>query len=426
MDLNVYNYLLTNYMPNPANKNVAHKNSELRTILSDIANRTKKSPIYLVKLSDEMQSYALNVKDSAMSLGSAIDELADKSTDSIFSQRKAYSSDEDQVGVEIDTDDYDNLPGEFSLLVKNTAKPQINETKEFYDTSKSLDAGTYRFQIQIDDDAYDFQYNIKNDANHRDVIGGLSDFITKAHIGIEASPISREAGKIAMRLESVSTGSASGELNMKFMDKKDNASGIGLVEYYGMNRVVQEPQNAIIEIDGEEHYSTGNQIRYGDALNVSFKKVGDEASNISYLPNTDAILGGVKNVVSNYNQMVKSSYDYSGQENSMPKLVREMQAVFYPYRSEMEACGISIDSKGYMNVDDSLAEQATLDGSFKELFGGENDLGNRIKNKMGAVKVDPMEYVNKKVVSYPNFSKPPIGYSYTTSLYSGMLFNSYC
>ena len=32
----------------------------------------------------------------------------------------------------------------------------------------------------------------------------------------------------------------------------------------------------------------------------------------------------------------------------------------------------------------------------------------------------------KKIVSYPDYGKPPKGYSYITSLYSGMLFNYYC
>lgn len=49
MDLNVYNYLMTGYNTKPAaSKYGAHKTSELRSIVRDIAKRTKSSPIYLV------------------------------------------------------------------------------------------------------------------------------------------------------------------------------------------------------------------------------------------------------------------------------------------------------------------------------------------------------------------------------------------
>ena len=45
MDLNVYNYLMTGYNTKPAaSKYGAHKTSELRSIVRDIAKRTKSSP----------------------------------------------------------------------------------------------------------------------------------------------------------------------------------------------------------------------------------------------------------------------------------------------------------------------------------------------------------------------------------------------
>ena len=76
MDLNVYNYLMTGYNTKPAaSKYGAHKTSELRSIVRDIAKRTKSSPIYLVKLSDDKQAYALNVKESSIALHDAFEDL---------------------------------------------------------------------------------------------------------------------------------------------------------------------------------------------------------------------------------------------------------------------------------------------------------------------------------------------------------------
>ena len=211
MDLNVYNYLMTGYNTKPAaSKYGAHKTSELRSIVRDIAKRTKSSPIYLVKLSDDKQAYALNVKESSIALHDAFEDLMTEDDSSVFGGRKAVSSQAGDVSVNIDTEDYEKLPSPFSMEVHSLAKQQVNVSKEFYDSSRSLEEGLYRFRIRVNDDSYDFQYNIKKDARHGEVIGGLADFITKARIGIQAQPVSREAGKIAMRISTDMTGSRDG------------------------------------------------------------------------------------------------------------------------------------------------------------------------------------------------------------------------
>ncbi len=424
MDLNVYNYLLTGFNTRPTTRYSTHKNSELRTVLHDIAKKTKSSPIYLVKLSDAKQSYALNVKESSMELNAAFRDLTESRKDSVFSRKKAVSSQENQVEAKIQTDDYDALPRPFQMQVKELAKSQVNVSKEFYDTSRSLDAGTYRFKVTINDASYDFQYNIKKDATHSDVIGGLSDFITKAKIGINATPVSEEAGKIAMRLESDVTGTPDGKPVMTFEDLGDGPQK-GLISYYGLNRMVQAPANAIFDLNGEQRQSMSNTFMFARSLEITLKKPGENAAEISYSPDRDEILKGVRNVMDSYNQMVESSWNYVKDRGPMPKLVREMRSVMHPFHSDLEACGLSFDEKGYMKMDDFLSGQAALDGSFEELFGKDSRLSMRMLAKTNSVKLDPMEYVDKVLVSYPNTSKPPIGYSYTTSLYSGMLFNYY-
>lgn len=423
MDLNVYNYLLTDFNTRPT-KYSTHKNSELRSVLHDIAKKTKTSPIYLVKLSDEKQSYALNVKESSMALNAAFRDMYDAGQDSVFTKKKAVSSQEDQVAVDIQTDEYDRLPEPFRIQVQDLARSQVNESKEFYENSRSLEAGTYRFKVSINDISYDFQYNIKKDANHRDVIGGLSDFLTKAKIGIEAYPVSKEAGKIEMRLETDETGTPDGEPIMTFEDYAGDYKE-GIVSYYGLNRMVQQPGNAEFLLNGVQKHSISNSFRLARSLEVTLKKAGEEPAEISYTPDSQLILKGVRNIADNYNQMVDSSWKYAGKDGRMPRLVREMRSVMHPYASQMEACGLTFDEKGYMKVDDYLAEQAALDGDFKDLLGEGSALSMRMQDKTNNVKLDPMEYVDKILVSYPNTSKPPIGYSYTTSLYSGMLFNYY-
>ena len=84
------------------------------------------------------------------------------------------------------------------------------------------------------------------------------------------------------------------------------------------------------------------------------------------------------------------------------------------------------EEEGTIRIDESLAVQAINDGEMQKLFSKDSDLSKRLLGKSESVKLDPMEYVDKLLVSYPNYTKEGVGYSYITSLYSGMLFNYYC
>lgn len=77
-------------------------------------------------------------------------------------------------------------------------------------------------------------------------------------------------------------------------------------------------------------------------------------------------------------------------------------------------------------MDESLASQAAQDGDMEKLIGRDSALNRRLRKKNEEIKLNPMDYIQKKIVSYPDYGKPPKGYSYITSLYSGMLFNYYC
>ena len=172
MDYNVYNYFIGNYAQKPATKYDTHKSSELRSVMKNITKMTQSSPIYLVRLSQAKQEYALNIKEAAISLSNTLSMLSEDSMDSVFAQKKAVSSDEAQVGTRIINEDYSQLPeraddpGQSSCNHAGQCRQRILSM-----TGKGLSAGTYRFRVAVGDDSYDFQYNIRKDANHREIIG---------------------------------------------------------------------------------------------------------------------------------------------------------------------------------------------------------------------------------------------------------------
>jgi len=426
MDTSIYNNLITTFNPKYTTK-YAHDTSELRSVVKRIRKQTQKSPVYLVKFTNTKQSFVLGVKESAMKIHDALQTLSDSSEDSVFSRRKAHSSDTEQVGAELIGADDDQLPNEFSLRVKQVANGQVNQGKEFYETGRGLEAGSYQFRVTVNDVGYDFQYNIRKDANHREVIQGLSEFITKAKIGIKAEPYYSQKGKIGMRLESTMVGSPNEKESFSLTDKAtDRKTSRGLVEYYGLDNVVVMPKNAVFDLNGVEKTSMSNEFTLGRAVRLSLRNPSKTEARIDYHPDGDAIMESVKGFISSYNTLVGYNIDFERKTDMPSKLLRELKAISRPFANDLESCGITFDEDGYMQLDDSLAMQAIEDGDMKKLFQEDSLMTARLSAKADAVKINPMEYVDKKIVSYPNFTKPPRGYSYITSLYSGLLFNFYC
>lgn len=427
MDYNVYNYYIGNYAQKPMTKYDTHKSSELRSVMKNIAKMTQSSPVYLVQLSKAKQEYALNIKDAAISFNNTLSMLSEDSKDSVFSTKKAVSSDEGQAAVKIVSDDYDRLPENPTLRVNHLAKTQVNMGNEYYTTGKGLSAGTYRFRVSVCDDNYDFQYNIRKDATHKEVIEGLCSFINKAKIGLTATPVSKTSDKIMMRIESDMTGSVNGENLFSFADRAgDGGDGRGIVTYYNMNNVVSSPSNASFEWNGETKEALGNTFVMGRSLEVSLYRPGEQGAQISYVPDSDKILGGIRELMKSYNKLVNSTDKYCTETGQNTRLVKEYRNLLRPYASELESSGISFDENGYMKLDEALATQSALDGDMEKLLGSGSALNQRLQKKNDQIKLNPMDYVEKKIVSYPDYGKPPKGYSYITSLYSGMLFNYYC
>lgn len=422
MNTDVYNYLVKGFDPQYTTRYVNDR-KELQSVVKRIRKMTQSSPVYLLNFTNSKQSYVLGVKEASMKMNETLQILADDSEDSLFSKKKASSSDVEQVGVELVAGSEERLPSSFSLQVKQLANSQINVGREFYETGKGLPADSYQFKITVNDIGYDFQYNIRRDANHREVIQGLSSFITKAKIGIVAEPYYPSEDKIAMRLESTMVGTPNGAETFTLEDKNTDR---GIIDYYGLNHVQRMPKSAVFDLNGSERTSMANEFTLARAVKVSLRKPSDTEAIIEYHPDADLIMDGVREFVDNYNRLVEYNKGFEKKANMSSKLQQELSGLMRTYTNELESNGISFTEEGYMAVDNTLALQSIDEGDMQKLFSKESPMVNRLYAKMDAVKINPMEYVDKKIVNYPNFKKPPQGYSYITSLYSGLIFNFYC
>lgn len=424
-DTNSYNYLVPTYRPKPLTKYDTHKASELRNIVNEITKLTKESPTYFVKMNDAKQTYLLGVKESAIMFQNGFEELCDNSPDSAFNNKKAYSSNIDIVGAQIIGEDQSKLPDEFSIRVENLALSQINKGRELYMTGKGLAGGTYKFQINVGDDMYDFQYNVRNDANNREIVNGLSSFINKANIGIQTR-IEKDhdnPNKIWMEIESDMTGSAAGEPIFTLVDK--DANGNGLVSYLELDRIERSPKSSTFYMDETERHTLSNEFTMGKCLKVKLRRSSDIDVHINFYPDSDRILESLQKIADAYNFMLDSSEEFSKVASYNLKLANDIQATIRPFRSELESCGFVFNEENRMLFDTSLTLQAIHDGELQKLFTRTSPFVQTMVGKAYEIKLNPMEYVDKLMGTYPDFSKPAEGFSYITSLYSGLIFNYY-
>ncbi len=426
MNTSIYNHLLTTYTPRPLTKHDTHKASELRSIIGKIGKITQSSPIYLVKLSDARQSYALGIKESAIMMQNSLNELSDTSADGVFSKLKAYSSSPEEVEATIIGGDYEKLPEGFSIKVDELARTQVNHTKEVYPTGKPLTGGIYKFQVSVGDDIYDFQYNVKNDSNNKEILEGLSSFINKAKIGLRTDVLRSDSdGLINLRIESEMTGASGDEPIFTFSDKSIVGER-GIIGYYEFNNVSRRPKSATFYMDGIKKHTLSNEFTLGKSLNVKLHDITDDAVSIRYYPDNEQVINNVEKIASAYNYMIDSTAEYSKAASGTLKLANEIRYAVEPHKSELESCGLVIGEDGRMSVDHSLVIQAVNDGDMQKLFSSDSAFMQRLGKKADEVKLNPMDYVDKTLVSYPNYNKAAQGYSYITSLYSGMIFNFYC
>lgn len=422
----VYNYLIRNYTPKNNTKFDIHKSSELRRIYNSIVKISKESPLYIVKLSEDNQNFALTMKDNALALRAQLAAVNESNESSVFAARNAVSDDDSIACASIVTEDYSSLPEPFTLKINKLATPQVNDGITLFGNGKAPAEGAYRFSLQTGGASFEYQFQIGQDTKNEEVLTKLSDFINKSQVGIHSS-IVRNTGDNTMllRLRSLATGYHLMPI-FQLNDISSPKDKPGIVEFYDLNRIAQRPANAQIEINGEAKESESNQFIINSSVRLDLVKPAKDPVQINYIPDCGKIVQGIHKLADSYNALISLANTNMEKQRFAGKLRHELSSTVKSYKNELESSGITFDNEGYMEIDDFLADEAAADGDLKALFGSWTGLAGNLAGKLSMISIDPIEYIDKTLVTYPNTSKPGTANPYMTSVYSGLLYNSYC
>ena len=424
----VYNNYLAAYSPRQLTKYDTHKKSELRSVYNSIVKLNKDAPWYLPTTNKDTQHYAVSLKENARELHNAIAQLGGLEQYSMFRKKSAYSTDTEVAeAAYIGSDALTSTSPEFDLEVKELATPQENLGHFLPDLATTLSPATYSFDISINDMNYEFQFNINEGDTNRQIMDRLSRLINNADIGIQAN-VAESDSRYALRLTSDATGVPANKAYHFRVSDDHTSKASGVVGNMGLNYISHPAGNACFLINGEERSSSSNHFTVGKLFDVQIKAVSpeDKPVHIGLKTDTESITDNINQLIGSYNSFIRSAASYLETQSRSRQLVREFSSIASHYGTSLENMGMHLQDDGIFSVNDEKLQQAAASaGNDLSSFSVLKDFSSSLLRKSDQVSLNPMDYVDKKIVAYKNpghnFISP-----YTTSAYSGMMFNSYC
>ena len=423
--MQVYNYIQTSYPMKRVMMSPAKSRSELKKVYDEIVNLSKRTPFYKINISQENQEYAFGIKDTALELKAKLYDMQDP-TVSNFDSKAVSVSNESVLYAELLNEDVEKLPEEIKIRIDSLATSQENKGKELRTDSRALPTGNYQFECEVMDRTYSLVFNHPEKVSNNVVMQNLVSYLNHSVTGISASVEEAEKDNYSyIKIVANMTGRY-GDNHFSFQDI-DPGDG-GIVEFFGINRISNEAENARFELNDVDKQTMSNAFSLENTLFISLQKAQEEPVTLKITPNGNKVLDAVESVIDTYNKLINLAQERTlihKDSFNASKLISEMKGLGDYYSNELEACGINQMEDGTLQIEDSLAMQAATDGAMEALFFKENGFIAKLKDKTEAIAINPMEYLEKIVVFYPNTQKSNFPNPYVTSMYSGLFFNSY-
>lgn len=425
----VYNYYLTTYAPKTTTQYDTHKKSELRNIYHSIVKLNKESPLYILDSSNESRAFAVGLKENARALRNTIASLGGLDETEMLGKKAAYSSNPDIATAAYIGSSISGASPSFHIEVAALASNQLNLGAFLPSDEKAdLAPGAYSFDISINDLNYEFQYNIRGGESNRELQERLARLISNAEIGVNADVFEDDKGRSSLRLVSTASGLKSGRDYIFQVSDETTSKLSGTVDYLGLNFMSRQPSNASFLLDGEPRTASSNHFTIDKVFDVTLNGISSvegETAEIGLKTDLDSLTENVNNLVHGYNSFVKAAAEYLDSHPRSKKLINEMSHLSRHYQEDLEQIGFTFDKSGQLSINDDAFKSSILSDENRTRFATIRDFTNSVLRKTNQVSLNPMEYVDKRLVAYKNpghnFATP-----YMTSNYSGMFFNSYC
>ena len=421
----VYSYYLSQYGNKSNSKYDSHTRTQLKNTYSKVVKINSQTPVYKLDLSTAAQKYAIDLKEHARALENITEDLSDGADGTMTFKKSAVSSNAYAVNASYITDFGAASDDEsFDINVKQLACSQLNTGNYLQPRSKHIKPGEYSFDLSINDVIYEFQFKVDNSETTNNIQNKIARLINRSNIGLTANIKEDSLGNTAINIESESTG-INGTTPVIFSIKSDDANNQLLIDTLGLDRVTQYPSNAIFDVDGDERSSMSNSITINKAYDVKLSKVTEEPVTISLKADADSIVESLNELVAGYNNLISVTNDENNNHfQGTEKLQNEIASIARSYKKQLADSGLSLNKDGTISADKEVIINADNKDALSHIYESLNSFKNSIKEKAENIALNPMDYVNNKIIAYKNplrsFPDP-----YNLSAYTGMMFNGY-
>ena len=421
----VYSYYLSQYGNKSNSKYDSHTRTQLKNTYSKVVKINSQTPVYKLDLSTAAQKYAIDLKEHARALENITEDLSDGADGTMTFKKSAVSSNASAVNASYITDFGAASNDEsFDINVKQLACSQLNTGNYLQPRSKHIKPGEYSFDLSINDVIYEFQFKVDNSETTNNIQNKIARLINRSNIGLTANIKEDSLGNTAINIESESTG-INGTTPVIFSIKSDDANNQPLIDTLGLDRVTQYPANAILDVDGDERSSMSNSITINKAYDVKLSKVTEEPVTISLKADADSIVESLNELVAGYNNLISVTNDENNNHfQGTEKLQNEIASIARSYKKQLADSGLSLNKDGTISADKEVIINADNKDALSHIYESLNSFKNSIKEKAENIALNPMDYVNNKIIAYKNplrsFPDP-----YNLSAYTGMMFNGY-
>ena len=154
-------------------------------------------------------------------------------------------------------------------------------------------------------------------------------------------------------------------------------------------------------------------------IDIDLLATSDSPVPIYLVPDDDKITDRLDDFLDSYNQLVDIAKNGANQRGAQ-RLLRDIQSITKRNQEALQSAGLTIDENGHLNRTEELST-----GEIRSLFDDElSSFRKDIKRTTEKMTLNPLDYIDKVVVTYPNttgtYPNP-----YYPSKYSGLLFNDY-
>lgn len=421
-----YQYYISTYASRESSRYDTHKRNELRNTYNTIVRLNKKSPLYKINLTENVQCFAIDLKESARAFRNVLlDTVSDE--ESAFVEKAAYSSDEAVLSTEyIGSDPSGESDGSaYQIEVHNLASPQVN-TGDFVASNRlDLKPDQYSFDLTVGESSYEFQFKVAENHTNLQIQQKLANLINRSNVGVSAHVLKDGNGSSSLEIAALQTGCSDYRGYAFQISDANTSKARGSVALFGLNQISHPATNASVTINGAPAASPSNTFSIGKTYSVTLKNTTQPGSpvEIGMKRSVDTVVKNMNRLADSFNSL--HSLTKNSSENLVSnKLKKDLNYITQRFRSTLDSSGLMVQEDGSLKTDEALIVQSAEDGTLEANSEQITGFRNALLRQMEHISLDPMNYLKRTMISYPNPVRP-YNNPYYPSVYSGMIFNGY-